>query len=111
VYRALRADAAEPLVEIDAGYEVVHEDGDPEGEGGVALIECFEVSEGDDEGFLAAWEEQRADFAAQRGYLGSRLHRASGSGYVALVRWSSPLMYARTGGTAPLYQRVATGDT
>ena len=107
MYRALRDDAAVPVVELDADREVVHEDGDPDGEGGVALIEWFEVPDGDDDGFRAAWEDQRADFARQRGYLGSRLYR-TGDGYVALVRWSSPLMYARTGGTAPLYQRVPT---
>jgi hypothetical protein len=110
LYRALRDDAAEAVVEIGAGHEVVREDGAPDGDGGVVLIEWFEVAADEEARFLETWEDQRADFARHRGYLGSRLYRG-GSRYVALVRWSSPLMYARTGGTAALYQRVVTGDT
>jgi hypothetical protein len=41
-----------------------------------------------------AWEPFRALLAPRQGYLGSRLYRAE-DGDVALVRWSSPLMYAR----------------
>ena len=35
--------------------------------------------------------------APRQGYLGSRLHRGAAGGFrfVAVVRWSSPLMHAR----------------
>ena len=44
------------------------------------------------------WERVRALLAARQGYLGSRLYRSpepTGCRFVAVVRWSSPLMYAR----------------
>jgi hypothetical protein len=37
--------------------------------------------------------------AARQGFLGTRLYRSLGSAdfpFVTIVRWSSPLMYART---------------
>jgi hypothetical protein len=40
----------------------------------------------------------RALLAARQGYLGARLYRSDGPTgfrFVAVVRWSSPLMYAR----------------
>src|SRR5262249_733127 len=37
-------------------YEVVHEEGTPDGAGGVVLINPFEVPDGADAEFLAAWE-------------------------------------------------------
>ena len=68
-------------------YELVHADGEPEGAGGVVLV-----------GFLAGapdgWGPLRALLSARQGYLGSRLYRGQ-AGFVAVVRWSSPLMYAR----------------
>ncbi len=90
VYKALRDDVAFPYVTIadGPGYETVHEDGAPEGRGGVILIERFEASEVD------AWHELRARLSTLRGYLGSRLLRGE-AGYVAIVRWSSPLMHFR----------------
>ena len=90
VYRALRDDVAHPVVTIadGPGYDEVHSDGDTEGRGGVIVIEPFEAR------FLAAWHELRRQLSTQRGYLGSRLLRGD-DGYVALSRWSSPLMYAR----------------
>jgi hypothetical protein len=75
-----------PFVAVGPGddYELVHEDGEPAGAGGVVLV-AFPQD---------AWEPLRALLAPRQGYLGSRLYRA-GARQVALVRWSSPLMYAR----------------
>jgi heme-degrading monooxygenase HmoA len=107
LYRALRADVDFRFVAVapvDDGspapgrYEVVHEDGAPDGSEGVTLINPFEVPEGEDERFVAGWERARAALADQRGYLGTRLHRSVGDSpfrFVNLARWSSPLMFAR----------------
>ena len=114
LHRALRSDVAPRFVEIarSAGaepaprfarrsclYEVVREDGDPDGAGGAVLIDPFEVPAGEDERLMASWERLRALFAARQGYLGTRLHRSVEQAefrFVAVVRWSSPLMFART---------------
>jgi heme-degrading monooxygenase HmoA len=91
--------AALPFPTHAALYEVVHEDGEPDGAGGVLLVEPFEVPAGADEQFLAGWARVRELFAARQGYLGTRLHRSVGPAdfrFVAIVRWSSPLMFART---------------
>jgi heme-degrading monooxygenase HmoA len=107
LYRALRADVDFRFVAVapvDHGssapgrYEVVREEGAPEGSEGVTLINPFEVPEGEDERFVAGWERARAALADQRGYLGTRLHRSAGESdfrFVNLARWSSPLMFAR----------------
>jgi hypothetical protein len=94
VYRALRADVPHPVVTIadGPGYDEIHTDGDPDGRGGVILIECFQ------ERCLPSWHEHREQLATQRGYMGSRLLRGD-PGYVAVSRWSSPLMYARAART------------
>jgi hypothetical protein len=88
VYKALRDDVLHPFVTIadGPGYDEVHKDGDPDGRGGVTVIEriCDE----------AAWHQLRTELSPQRGYLGSRLVRGD-DGSVAISRWSSPLMYAR----------------
>jgi heme-degrading monooxygenase HmoA len=79
-------------------YEVVREDGKLDIEGGVVLINPFEVPEDQDERFLAGWERARDVLAQQRGYLGTRLHRSLGRAdfrFVNVARWSSPLMFAR----------------
>jgi heme-degrading monooxygenase HmoA len=79
-------------------YEVVHEDGAPEGRGGVTLINPFEVPAGDDERFVAQWRAARDVLAAQPGYLGTRLHRAVAPAdfrFVNIARWSSPLAFAK----------------
>jgi heme-degrading monooxygenase HmoA len=79
-------------------YAIVHEDGVPEGAGGVILINPFEVPADDDEGFVAGWERARERFATQRGYLGTRLHRslaAASFRFVNIARWSSPLAFSR----------------
>jgi heme-degrading monooxygenase HmoA len=118
LYRALRRDVDFRFVavedsaeaEADAGlavppftahagrYEVVREDGAVETEGGVLLIDPFEVGEDADERFLAGWDRAREVLARQQGYIGTRLHRSAGPAdfrYVYLARWSSPLMFAR----------------
>jgi heme-degrading monooxygenase HmoA len=106
LYRALREDVEFRFVavaRVDEGspapelYEVVHEEGEPDGSEGVTLINPFDVPESDDERFVAGWERARAALADQRGYLGTRLHRSAAAGFrfVNLARWSSPLMFAR----------------
>jgi Antibiotic biosynthesis monooxygenase len=111
LYRALRADVRYRFVVVapGPGYDVADEDGDPDGAGGVVLIEPFAVPPGDDERFLAAWREAHAALAAQRGYLGARLYRSAAPGeprWVEMARWSSPLMYSRAGGDGALYLSV-----
>ena len=110
--RALRADADFRFVELAAVepgtggagaglYEVVHEDGAPDGAEGVTLVNPFEVPAGEDERFVGGWERARAALADQRGYLGTRLHRSAGAAdfrFVDVARWSSPLMFARATG-------------
>ncbi len=79
-------------------YEAVHEDGTPDSAGGVILINAFEVPAQDDERFLAGWNQARERLAAQRGYLGTRLHRSLGAAdfrFVNVARWSSPLAFAK----------------
>jgi heme oxygenase (mycobilin-producing) len=100
LYRALRPDVAFRFVSVGEGdgYEVVREEGDPDDAGGVVLIDPFEVPEGEDGAFLAAWDAARATLAQQRGYLGARLHRAAAPArfrFVEVARWSSPLMVSR----------------
>lgn len=102
LHRGLRDDVAFRFVEVgpgdSSGYEVLREVGTPDVEGGVVLIEFFEVPGDDDERFVAAWDGARDVVARQRGYLGARLHRSVGSTrfrFVEIARWSSPLMYAR----------------
>jgi hypothetical protein len=102
LYRALRDDADFQFVRIaptaSGPYDVVHEDGLPDGDGGALLIEPFEVAPQSDEEFLAAWEAAHDVLARAQGYLGSRLLRSDLHAefrFVDLVRWSSPLMYAR----------------
>ncbi len=112
LYRALRPDVdfrfvgvaederfATPTGQAHAGlYDAVREDGTPDVEGGVVLIDPFEVPEDDDERFLAGWDRAREVLRRQRGYLGARLHRCVGPAgfrFVEVARWSSPLMFAR----------------
>jgi hypothetical protein len=111
LHRALRPDADFRFVELGSehvpesrfdacsgDYEVVRKAGTPDVEGGVALIDLFEVPDEEDERFLAGWERLRAALARQRGYLGTRLHRSVAPAdfrFVDVTRWSSPLMFAR----------------
>jgi heme oxygenase (mycobilin-producing) len=123
LYRALRADVDFRFVAIGGAdapepsgfpahgalYEVVREDATPDIEGGVVLINPFEVAEADDDRFLAGWDEARGALAGQQGYLGTRLHRAidrAAFRYVNVARWSSPLMVARAL-RRPDFQRAA----
>jgi heme-degrading monooxygenase HmoA len=79
-------------------YEVVRKEGTPDIEGGVTLINPWEVPRDGDERFLAGWERAQKALATQRGHLGSRLHRSIGPAafrFVDVGRWSSPLAYAR----------------
>ena len=105
LHRALRADVPFPFVAVggDAGpaYEVVHEDGAPDGAGGVVLIDPFAVPPDADAAFVADWHAARDELAAHRGYQGTRLYRAVGPAdfrFVAFSRWSSPLAFARAAG-------------
>jgi heme-degrading monooxygenase HmoA len=91
-------------------YDVVRHDGAPTGDGGVILINAFEVSPADDARFLTGWEGARAALAAQRGYLGTRLHRAIGPAdfrFVNIARWSSPLAFSRAVGGPRLAEAAA----
>jgi hypothetical protein len=111
VYRALRDDVAYRFVAIAPGdgYDVVHEDGDPDGAGGVVLVEPYDVPPADDDRFLAAWREAHAPLATYHGYLGTRLYRGVAREelrWVEVARWSSPLMFARAGGEGALYLRA-----
>jgi hypothetical protein len=92
-------DAAVAFAPHPGLYDVVSEEGDPGGtDGGVLLIEPFEVPPDADDEFESAWAAARAVLSAQRGHLGARLYRSGGPAdfrYVGLTRWSSPLMVAR----------------
>jgi hypothetical protein len=87
LHRALRADVPRRFASLAPGAQ-----GDA---GGVRLIVAFAVPAGEDERFLAAWEGVRAVLSARRGYLGAQLLDSPDARFVAVVRWSSPLMYAR----------------
>jgi hypothetical protein len=114
LYRALRPDVDFRFVSVAEGdgYEVVREDragGWDRIPGGVLLIDPFEVPAGEDDAFLAGWDDARAVLAEQQGYLGARLYRATGPAhfrFVDLARWSSPLMVQRAGVKGALYQPV-----
>lgn len=111
LYRALRPDVEFRFVSVAEGdgYEVVREDGAPDTPGGVVLIDPFEVPAGEDDAFLAGWDDARAVLAEQQGYLGARLYRATGPAdvrFVDLARWSSPLMVQRAGAMGAVYQPV-----
>jgi Antibiotic biosynthesis monooxygenase len=111
LYRALRPDVDFRFVSVAEGdgYEVVREDGAPDTPGGVVLIDPFEVPAGEDDAFLAGWDAARAVLAQQQGYLGARLHRATGPAefrFIDLARWSSPLMVQRAAAKGALYLPV-----
>ncbi|HET8758417.1 MAG TPA: hypothetical protein VFM58_20525 [Solirubrobacteraceae bacterium] len=83
------------------GYELVYDDGKPDVAGGVTHITAYlDVADR----FLDSWHDVREIVAARRGYLGTRLYRDA-LGYVAIARWSSPLMVARTA-QQPEYRRA-----
>lgn len=80
-------------------YEIVHEDGAPDGTEGVILINPFEVPPDADEPFLAGWERARSALGGRPGYLGTRLHRSLDPQvdfrFVNVARWSSPLAFSK----------------
>ena len=88
LYRALRADARLRFASLEAGA--------PDRGGSVLLIVPFAIAEEDEARFLAAWEAVREVFAGRRGHLGADLLPSPDTRFVAVVHWSSPLMYART---------------
>ncbi len=55
----------------------------------------FDVPGGEEDRFLAAWEPVREVFAARQGYVGAQVLRDPDGRFVAVVHWSSPLMYDR----------------
>jgi hypothetical protein len=67
---------------VAAGAAEGEEDGDVEGDGGVLLV-LLDVDP-------AAFERLQPLLRPRQGYLGARRYRDG-----ALVRWSSPLMWAR----------------
>lgn len=97
LYRALRDDVEHRYVAIggDGDYEIVHEHGAPDVEGGVLRIEPFELAPGEDERFLALRDGRLRALAGRRGFLGGRLYRGPRSRFVEVACWSSPLMVAR----------------
>jgi hypothetical protein len=93
-----------------SAYEVIHEDGVPDGTQGVALINPFEVPSDDDERFVAGWARVHGMLSQQRGYLGTRLHRAVAAAdfrFVNIARWSSPLMFSRAIGRPDIRDATA----
>jgi hypothetical protein len=79
-------------------YEVAREHGTPAVEGGVVLVDPIASPDGGDERLLEEWDRARGVLGEQQGYLGTRLYRRvgpSGFRFVDIVRWSSPLMFAR----------------
>jgi hypothetical protein len=98
--RALRRDVRFRFAELGPGgsYKVVRSAGAPDTAGGVVGVEPFDVAAADDGRFLAAWDAAAPVHAAQQGHIGARLCRG-GDGdafrWVAVARWSSPLMVAR----------------
>ena len=62
---------------------------------GVLLIAPFDVPDDEDDRFLAAWDAVREAFSPRQGHLGAQLLRSREARFVAVVHWSSPLMYAR----------------
>jgi hypothetical protein len=84
LHRALRADVRLRFASLPSGAR-----------GGVLLLVPFDVSTGDEDRFLAAWEPVREVFAARQGFVSARLLRDPDARFVAVVHWSSPLMYDR----------------
>jgi hypothetical protein len=91
LYRAIREETPVRFVSVGPGgsHALVQADGDVDGAGGVIRITAFAAAD------TTAWEPAHAIERERRGYLGTRLYRGP-DGYVAIARWSSPLMVART---------------
>ena len=56
---------------------------------GFAVVYTFEVHEGRDEEFVAAWSRMTELIRDHRGGLGSRLHRDEQGRFVAYAQWPS----------------------
>jgi heme oxygenase (mycobilin-producing) len=101
---------AMPFPGRPALYEIVHEDGAVDDAGGVIPINAFEAPAEADAPFLDGWRRAREALAGQRGYLGTRLHRAlradAALRFVNVARWSSPLMFSRAVGR-PEFREVS----
>jgi hypothetical protein len=115
LYRALRTDVRFPLVALGAGdeYELVREEGDVDGRGGVLLITPFEVPGDRDERFLSAWDAARRPLERCQGFLGRRAYRNVGSAalrFVDIGRWSSPLMHQRALAIPEVYEAIEAID-
>jgi hypothetical protein len=107
LYRAIRDDTPVRFVSVTAGdaYELVHEDGDVDGAGGVIQITTIADAE-----LRCAWQRLHEIERERRGYLGARLYRSVAPSDVALIaiaRWSSPLMVFRTT-QQPDFRRAAS---
>ena len=92
----------------------------------VTLINPFEVSQGTDDNFLAAWERAAEYMRRQPGFVSSRLHRAlrpdARFRFINVAEWESPQAFQaaamsdgfrKLGAAAPanypaLYQVVKT---
>jgi hypothetical protein len=84
LYRALRIDVQPRFASLPSGT--------PEG---VLLLVPFDVPVDGEDRFVAAWEPVREVFAARQGFVGAQLLRDRDGRFVAVVHWSSPLMYDR----------------
>ena len=109
--RALRDDVDFPYVVIAPGdgYEVVRDEGVVDGPGGAVFVNPFEVAPADDARFLEAWDAAREPLERCHGFLGRRMHRATGDAalrFVNVGRWSSPLMLQRAMRTPDVQQAV-----
>jgi heme-degrading monooxygenase HmoA len=89
-------------------YDVEREDG--EGDGGVVLINPFEVPAGEDDAFLAAWQAAGDLMMAKPGFLASRLYRSLGDEavfrWVNVARWESVERFGAAVGD-PAFQAAA----
>ena len=82
LHRALRADVRWRFVALPG-----------ESRDGVLLVAAFGVTADDD--FRAAWEPVREAFSARQGFVGAQVREDAAGRAVAIVHWSSPLMYQR----------------
>lgn len=113
--RALRDDVDFRFVVVGPGdgHEVVRDEGDVDGSGGAIFVNAFEVAPADDERFLAAWDAARGPLERCHGFLGRRMHRATGDAglrFVNIGRWSSPLMLQRAMDTPEVQRAVEAID-
>ena len=91
-------------------YEAIRSDASPDVEGGVLRIEVLEVPDAG-ERLIEAWEGARDVLAQQQGWIGRRLYRAVAPAefaFVAITRWSSPLMVQRAAARPEFVEATAT---